>query len=208
MFDFSKREQILLGLLLILIISVVGISYYAFFRKPPEVAFKLEEEPAVPVTATVRPSKEIVVHVVGAVKHPGVYTLEEGKRVKDAIEIAGGELPDADLLRLNLAQKLHDEDKLYVPRLGETPDESETESSSYGATIGIGVNSKDDEKIDINKASEIELTQLPGIGPVTAQKIIDYRKENGSFKSIDDIKNVSGIGDKKFEQIKDKVKIR
>ena len=82
MFDFSKREQILLGLLLILIISVVGISYYAFFRKPPEVAFKLEEEPAVPVTATVRPSKEIVVHVVGLLNIP-VYILlkkEKGKR--------------------------------------------------------------------------------------------------------------------------------
>jgi competence protein ComEA len=72
----------------------------------------------------------------------------------------------------------------------------------------VGVSSKSDGKIDINTAGETELTQLPGIGSVTAQKILDYRKANGSFKTIDDIKNVSGIGDKKFEQIKDKIKVR
>lgn len=204
MFDFSKREKILLGLLLALIISVGCVTYYAFFRKQPEIAFKLQEEPAIPVTAPVAEPEKIVIHVAGAVKNPGVYTLEEGKRVKDAIEIAGGSLPEADLLRLNLAQKIHDEDKLYVPQIGETPDESE--STSYGVTVGEGL--KDDGKIDINTAGEAELTQLPGIGPVTAQKIIDYRAANGSFKSIDDIKNVSGIGDKKFEQIKDKIKVR
>jgi len=205
-FDFSKREKILLGLLLALIISVVSITYYAFFRKSPEIAFKLQDEPAIPVTAPVMEVEKIVVHVAGAVKNPGVYTLEEGKRVKDAIEIAGGHLPEADLLRLNLAQKLHDEDKLYVPKIGETPDQAESESTSYGATVGVS--SKDDGKIDINTASEAELTQLPGIGSVTAQKIMDYRKANGLFKTIDDIKNVSGIGDKKFEQIKDKIKVR
>jgi len=205
MFDFSKREKILLGLLLVLIISVVTISYYAFFRKEPEVAFKLQEEPAIPVTAPVQTQK-IVVHVAGAVKNPGVYTLEEGQRVKDAIEVAGGPLPEADLLRLNLAQKLQDEDKLYVPKIGETPEQPEQENISYGATVGIVT--KNDGKININTADETELIKLPGIGPATAQKIIDYRKTNGSFKSIEEIKNVSGIGDKKFEQIKDKIKVK
>ena len=171
MFDFSRREKILLGLLLVLIISVGSIVYYTFFRKQPEIAFKLQEEPAIPVTAPVMETEKIVVHVAGAVKNPGVYTLEEGKRVKDAIEIAGGHLPEADLLRLNLAQKVHDEDKLYVPKIGETSEQSESENSSYGATVGVS--SKNDGKIDINTAGEAELTQLPGIGPVTAQKIMD-----------------------------------
>jgi competence protein ComEA len=206
MFDFSKREKVLLGLLLVLIISIGTITYYAFFKKSPEIAFKLQEEPAIPVTAPVMEAEKIVVHVAGAVKNPGVYTLEQGKRVKDAIEVAGGHLPEADILRLNLAQKLHDEDKLYVPKIGETPEQSEPESPSYGATVGVS--SKSDGKIDINTAGETELTQLPGIGPVTAQKIIEYRKNNGLFKTIEDIKNVSGIGDKKFEQIKDKIKVR
>ncbi|NLZ53900.1 MAG: competence protein ComEA [Thermoanaerobacteraceae bacterium] len=206
MFDFSKREKILLGLLLVLIISVISISYYAFFKEEPEIAFKLQEEPVIPVTAPIQAQK-IVVHVAGAVKNPGVYTLEEGQRVKDAIEIAGGPLPEADLLKLNLAQKIHDEDKLYVPKIGETAEKSEQENaSSYGATVGISSNN--DGKININTADETELIKLPGVGPATAQKIIDYRTTNGSFKSIEDIKKVSGIGDKKFEQIKDKIKVR
>lgn len=206
MFDFSKREKILLGLLLILTISTISISYYAFFKKEPEIAFKLEDTPAVPVTAPVAEAEKIVVHVAGAVKNPGVYILEEGQRVKDAIDIAGGPLPEADLLRLNLAQKIHDEDKLYVPKIGETPEQSEQENDLYGATVGIS--SKNDGKVNINTADETELTKLPGIGPATAQKIIDYRTTNGSFKSIEDIKKVSGIGDKKFEQLKDKIKVK
>jgi len=205
MFDFSKREKILLGLLLVLIISVISISYYAFFRKEPEIAFKLQDEPAIPVAASKVEAEKIVVHVAGAVKNPGVYTIDEGKRVKDAIEIAGGPLPEADLLKLNLAQKIHDEDKLYVPKVGETPEQLE-ENVSYGATVGIS--SKNDGKVNINTADETELTKLPGVGPATAQKIIDYRTTNGSFKSIEDIKNISGIGDKKFEQLKDKIKVK
>jgi len=206
MFDFSKREKILLGLLLVLIISVISISYYAFFRKEPEIAFKLQDVPAIPVSASKVETEKIVVHVAGAVKNPGVYTLEEGKRVKDAIEVAGGALPEADLLRLNLAQKIHDEDKLYVPKIGETPEQLEQANESYGATVGIS--SKSDGKVNINTADETELIQLPGIGPATAQKIIDYRTTNGFFKSIEDIKKVSGIGDKKFEQLKDKIRVK
>ncbi|HHY41852.1 MAG TPA: competence protein ComEA [Thermoanaerobacterales bacterium] len=206
MFDFSKREKILLGLLLVLIISVISISYYAFFRKEPEIAFKLQDVPAIPVSASKVETEKIVVHVAGAVKNPGVYTLEVGKRVKDAIEVAGGALPEADLLRLNLAQKLQDEDKLYVPKIGETPEQFEQANETYGATVGIS--SKSDGKVNINTADESELIKLPGIGPATAQKIIDYRTANGFFKSIEDIKKVSGIGDKKFEQLKDKIRVK
>ena len=206
MFDFSKREKILLGLLLLLTISTVSVSYYAFFKKEPDIAFKLQDEPAVLVTAPAYEAEKIVIHIAGAVKNPGVYTLEEGQRVKDAIEIAGGPLPEADLLRLNLAQKIHDEDKLYVPKIGESPEQSEQEDELYGSTVGII--SKNDGKVNINTANETELTTLPGIGPATAQKIIDYRTTSGPFKSIEEIKNVSGIGDKKFEQLKDKIKVK
>ena len=118
MFDFSKREKILLGILLVLFISIGAITYYAFFRESPEIAFKLQEEPAIPVTAPVVETEKIVIHVAGAVKPRSIY-LGRRKRVKDAIEVAGGHLPEADILRLNLAQKLHDEDKLYVPKIGK-----------------------------------------------------------------------------------------
>jgi competence protein ComEA len=210
MYNFSKREQILLGILLALVIFSGAMAYYAFFKEEPDVAFKLEDGPAVPVSAPAAQEepKNIMVYVTGAVKNPGVYTLEEGQRVKDAIEAAGGSIPEADLLRLNLAQKLRDEDKLYVPRVGEFPEGQEQgggDTGMVGATVGI--NASSDDKININTADLAELDTLPGIGPTTAQKIIDYRTQNGPFKAIEEIKNVSGIGDKKFEEIKDKIKV-
>lgn len=208
MFNFSDREKILLGLLLAIIIFCSGLIYYAFFERKADVAFKLEEGPAVPVSTQVvqEKPKDIVVYVTGAVKNPGVYNLKEGERVKDAIDMAGGSLPEADLLRLNLAQKLHDEDKLYVPKVGEIPDNELVQGSS-AAGGSAGISSSGGGKININTADLSTLDTLPGIGPATAQKIIDYRNQNGPFTSIEDIKNVSGIGDKKFEQIKDKIKV-
>jgi competence protein ComEA len=209
MYNFSDREKILLGLLLAIIIISGGLIYYAFSEKKADVAFKLQEGPAVPVAAPVaqEQTKKMVVYVTGAVKNPGVYTLEDGMRVKDAIDLAGGILPEADLLRLNLAKKLHDEDKLYVPKIGEVSSEQPGQESLIVADGTGGIISYSDGKININTASLSELDTLPGIGPTTAQKIIDYRTQNGPFKSIEDIKNVSGIGEKKFEQIKDKIKV-
>lgn len=202
MLDFSKREKLLISFLLILILTTSILTYIVFFHKKPEIAFKIDEAPAIPVTSPVETEK-IIIHVVGAVKNPGVYSLDEGKRVKDAIDIAGGPLTDADLFRLNLAQKLQDEDKLYVPKVGETPSEDSLDGDEM-----IGLSFPDDGKININKADSANLIQLPGVGPATAQKILDYRSKNGPFKNIEDIKNVSGIGEKKFEQIKDKIKVK
>jgi len=209
MFNFSSREKILVGLLLVIVVVSGGLIYYAFNQQKADVAFKLEEGPAVPVTAPPAQAqpKKIVVYVTGAVKNPGVYTLEDGLRVKDAIDMAGGTLPEADLLRLNLAQKLNDEDKLYVPKIGEVPDGQPGQENPAGVGGTVGISSPSDGKININNASISDLDTLPGIGPATAQKIIDYRTQNGPFKSIDDIKNVSGIGDKKFEEIKDKISV-
>ncbi|MDI3480459.1 MAG: competence protein ComEA [Tepidanaerobacteraceae bacterium] len=209
MLNLSNREKILLGLLLATVIICSGLVYYAFYERNDDVAFKLQEDPAIPVAVPVtqEPAKKVVVYVTGAVKNPGVYTLDDGMRVKDAIDLAGGALPEADLLCLNLAQKLHDEDKLYVPKIGETISESEGKQSATGISTKVGVASLSDGKININTAGITELDTLPGIGPTTAQKIIDYRTQNGPFESIDEIKNVSGIGEKKFDQIKDKIKV-
>ncbi|MCR4431437.1 MAG: helix-hairpin-helix domain-containing protein [Tepidanaerobacteraceae bacterium] len=203
MFNLSSREKILLGFVLAIAIISGGLVYYAFYERNDNVAFRLQEAPAIPVTAPASQEqpKKVVVYVTGAVRNPGVYTLEDGMRVKDAIDLAGGPLPEADLLRINLAQKLHDEDKLYIPEIGEIMGESTLQQNS------AGIASSGDGKININTAGLSELDALPGIGPATAQKIIDYRTQNGPFKSIDDIKNVSGIGDKKFEQLKDKIKV-
>lgn len=146
--------------------------------------------------------KEIYVDVGGAVKNPGVYGFKQGERVIDAINKAGGLEDDADTSTINMAKKLTDEEKVYIPKKGETPPQVVSGTSSSNSGV-LPTNAK----ININTASLQELDSLPGIGPVTAQRIIDYRNQNGPFKSIEEIKNVSRIGDKIFEQIKDKITI-
>jgi competence protein ComEA len=143
-----------------------------------------------------------MVHISGQVYKPGLVELESGSRVVDAVNKAGGLKEDADLDRINLAKKLADEEKIYVPKVGENTDNVSDISIAEGSDIGDNT----DGKIDINNATKEELISLPGIGEVIADRIIDYRKNN-RFKTIEDIKNVSGIGSKKYEGIKDLIKV-
>ena len=140
-------------------------------------------------------SEEIMVHISGAVNSPGILRLDSSKRVVDAIDLAGGARDDADLDRVNLAARLHDEEKIYIPKVGEVQENMTTLVSSPSSSGPAS-------KININSADLSELTKIPGVGEKTAQKILDYRANN-SFSSIEDIKNVPGIGDKKFESMKD-----
>lgn len=140
-------------------------------------------------------TEEIMVHISGAVNSPGILRLDSSKRVIDALDLAGGARDDADLDRVNLAARLHDEEKIYIPKVGEVGDNITTLVSSPSS-------SGPSSKININSADLSELTKIPGVGEKTAQKILDYRANN-SFSSIEDIKNVPGIGDKKFESMKD-----
>ncbi|OFO62867.1 competence protein ComEA [Peptoniphilus sp. HMSC075B08] len=140
-------------------------------------------------------SEEIMVHISGAVNSPGILRLDSSKRVVDALDLAGGARDDADLDRVNLAAKLHDEEKIYIPKVGEVQENMTTLVSSPSSSGPAS-------KININSADLSELTKIPGVGEKTAQKILDYRANN-SFSSIGDIKNVPGIGDKKFESMKD-----
>lgn len=139
--------------------------------------------------------KEIMVHISGAVNKPGILKLDSNKRVVDALDLAGGARDDADLDKINLAAKLHDEEKIYIPKIGEV-------QSNISSLASSPSSSASSSKININSADLNELTKIPGVGEKTAQKILDYRANN-SFSSIEDIKNVPGIGDKKFESMKD-----
>ena len=139
--------------------------------------------------------EEITIHIIGEVKYPGIVILKSGQRIVDAIEAAGGETEEADLNKLNLAQILNDGDKIYVPNKTD-------EIEDYKDTTG------ESSTVNLNTATLEELTSLPGIGESTAQKIIDYRRQNGKFKAIEDLKNVSGIGESKFDNIKDKITVR
>ncbi len=137
------------------------------------------------------------VYVSGAVTSPGVYTLPPRSLVDDAVRAAGGAAADADLERINLAQEVRDQQQVQVPRKGE-PGQLPIAGTVSGSGTDAGV-----VRININTATVAELDQLPKIGPVTAQRIIDYRTKNGPFKKIEDLKNVSGIGDATFEALKD-----
>lgn len=151
--------------------------------------------------------KEIVVHVTGEVKKEGVVYLEEGSRVVDAIKKAGGETKEADLSQINLAYVLQDGEKIYIPNKNEKISQNIEDTMGGNSNITDKKEEKEEEKININTSSEEELDQLPGIGPATARKIIDYRNEHGKFGKIEDIKNVKGIGDAKYNDIKDSITV-
>ena len=142
--------------------------------------------------------EKIKVHVAGAVVTEGLVELEEGARVEDAIKGAGGTTINANIKDINLAQKLQDGQKIYIPKQDEEEKYKIENNNENISNVG---------KININTATQTELELLTGIGPSMAGKIISYRNKNGKFKSIDEIKEVSGIGEAKFEMIKEEITI-
>ena len=160
----------------------------------PEPAPFAESDPA---------ARDIRVQVSGAVRLPGVYAMEDGDRVIDAIAAAGGVAPSADLSAINLARRVQDEAHYYVPFIGQTPPPSPAASSeTFPETARPSSRADPNSLIDLNTASEQELESLPGIGPVLAARIIAHREANGPFRSVDDVENVPGIGPKTLESIR------
>lgn len=140
----------------------------------------------------------ITVDVKGAVKTPGIYDLPVGSRINDAVQKAGGLTDNADSKSINLAQKISDEALVYVPTKGEDTSQATQSNTS---------NSKENKKVNLNKASLEELKQVKGLGAKRAQDIIDHRDSNGKFKSVDELKKVSGIGTKTIEKLKEYVTV-
>lgn len=151
----------------------------------------------------------VIVHIAGAVKSPGIVKLKEGSRVEDAIKEAGGLLDDADISNINLAYIVEDGTKIKIPSSSEKDETNEINSENYITdSIGNDIQNTGKRKvININTASQTDFETLEGIGSSLANKIIEYRNKNGKFKSIDDLKNISGIGESKFEKIKDYIKV-
>lgn len=146
--------------------------------------------------------KEIIIHITGAVESEGIVKIKEGDRIKDAIEAAGGLAIDANLKEVNLAYKLKDGQKVYIPRTTDTEEEI-TINNENGETVIVDQGIQETTTmVNINTATEEQLRTLPGVGEETARKIIEYRQLNGRFVAIQDIKNVTGIGEAKFENIK------
>lgn len=154
--------------------------------------------------------KDVTCDISGAIKNQGVYTLKNGARLNELIEIAGGLATNAQLKNVNRALILKDQDKIYIPHVGEKFSKtdivsSEEENSTTSADISNAQSNS--PKININTADSAELQKLNGIGEKKAQQIISYRQKNGQFKQIEDLKQVSGIGDKTFETLKSQLEI-
>lgn len=208
-FKFLKKDN-LPYIIIIFLILIIGYQYYDSHEDNDAKEFlkintsgvidsdkkSLESSSSeLAIEKAPEEKEEIMVHISGAVNKPGILRLDSSKRLVDALDLAGGARNDADLDRVNLAARLHDEEKIYIPKVGEV----QNNISSLGSSPS---SSDTSSKININSADLSELTKIPGVGEKTAQKIIDYRANN-SFSSIEDIKNVPGIGDKKFESMKD-----
>ena len=141
---------------------------------------------------------QIYVDIGGQVKNPGVYTVKEGTRVFEVIEKAGGLTEDAFIEQINQAEAVTDGQKIVIPSSEDVQQSLMPQTASGKDSSGL---------VNINSADSQTLQEIPGVGPATAEKIIAYRTENGRFSSIEDLKNVSGIGDKTFEKMKDKITV-
>ena len=166
----------------------------ALAQPPANVAPDVTAPPPEPTT--------IIVHIVGAVHSPGVYEVPYGSRVNDVLRLAGGHTDEADLSLINLAAFVQDAMQIRIPAIGDEPQEVVTggQPGQPGTT--------EDGRININLASLTELQTLPGIGPVISQNIVNFREANGGFNSIEELLDVSGIGEVTFERLRDNVTVR
>ena len=174
------------------VLALLGqrLAHAGAASKPEVVAAELEPVAEAPARSV------LVVHVVGEVRRPGLYRLRDGARIADAVHRAGGALRDADLAAVNLAAPLVDGIQVFVPsRVGAGPAGGAT-SAGGGAAGSL---------VSLSSATVDELDELPGVGPITAQKIIDYRTEHGPFASVDDLDAVPGIGPTRIEQLRELV---
>ncbi|CAH0347076.1 helix-hairpin-helix domain-containing protein [Bacillus sp. CECT 9360] len=175
----------------------------SFFQEEKQPTFAAEEEgpqaPAETKTPTV-----VKVDVKGAVKSPGVFTAKSGERVIDLVAKAGNFTENADKNKVNLAQLVEDQMVIYVPEVGEDAVSSGVPAEGNA----VGSQGAEGDKINLNTAAEADLDTLPGIGPAKATAIIEYREKSGPFQAIEDLKNISGIGDKTFEKLQDSITVK
>lgn len=194
----SRGELIGLVALLAVTLGGAGLWYVRSLPRPVEVAAAPSGGTAsAPASASPSPELVVLVDVAGWVRRPGVYEFTEGARVIDAIDAAGGARSGAVLEALNLAAPLTDGIQILVPREGQ---EGVAPAPVTGGAVGGGL-------VNVNSAIATELEELPGIGEVIAQRIIDYRTENGPFATVDELLDVSGIGDAILESIRELVTV-
>ncbi len=219
--DFNKKNKILL---MVIVAIVAIISYYFIFDRKEEWLNNQEQNLEIKEEIKtndqiennsneqqLEKNENIIVHVSGAVNKEGIVELKNNSRIIDAIDKAGGLKDEADITNINLAYIIEDGMKIHIPSKEEKEStiivESNTDSEIVKQNNWIKSDNNKKSKININTATKTDLETLPGIGESTALKIIEYRKEKGKFKLIEDIKQVNGIGENKFNKIKELITV-
>lgn len=191
---FTRRQALVGALALALLLVLAGRFIVQSEAHPPQSPAETLVVAEVGEAAPAPKPSQIVVHVVGAVRNPGLYRLDEGGRVADAVALAGGAGEKADLAAVNLAATLVDGTQVIVPRVGAS-------GMAGAAAPPVGASGP----LRLNTATAEQLDALPGVGPVTAQRILQYREQNGPFRSVDDLDAVPGIGPARLEQLRELV---
>ncbi len=225
--NFNRNQLIaaysIVALALVGVIVLVAKSgaFHASSEAPKFADVSVTEPSPLP-SASQAASTKLCIHVAGKVKKPGVYELDLGKRVVDAIKIAGGACANADIESVNLAEKLADGEQVYIAPKGQipppvrslvrgAPSGTSTASTAKVSAVPAGNREESGPKkltapgqgtVNINTAGLADLQRLSGVGPSTAQRILDYRNQNGRFKSVDELDEVKGIGPSKIEKLR------
>lgn len=225
--DFEKVKEFILEKKQYFIIGVVVLGLIFFFKKEDTkqnenaslLPKKTEQSSSSSFSTSnqsssaqsVSQSKTVTCDISGAVKHQGVYTLKNGARIQELIEAAGGAKQNAQLKAVNRAVMLKDQDKIHIPYKGEKVENASNSSSTGAGTTTTNESTSSEsgqnngEKVNLNTASAADLQKLNGIGQKKAEQIIAYREQNGQFKKIEDLMQVSGIGEKTFAALKDQL---
>lgn len=213
--NLNKKQKT--TILIIAIIVAIGMIYFIYNKNQIRSDINLESEILISNTSENKTNVEIqedlvIIHITGSVKNPGIVKLKYGSRIEDAIEAAGGLTENADITNVNLAYVLDDGVKIRIPSITDEKngdeqilEEGSGENIIEETNMTLGASTKE---VNINKATETELQSLPGIGASLASRIIEYRNQNGKFSKIEDIKNVNGIGDSKYDNIKDFITVK
>lgn len=205
----NKKQKIIIIIIATLMLLFIGFYIINKANTVEYIELETEENEVIEnsiINEEIIEKQEIIIHVTGAVRKQGIVQVEEGARISDVIDAADGVTNEADLNKINLAYIVKDGQKIYVPYLND-----ETNIEYFTQEAGENVIEEKNEKtvkVNINTANQTELETLSGIGPSTALKIINYRETNGDFEKTEDIKNVPGIGDAKYESLKESICVK
>ncbi len=204
MFNLSRQEKIVFLFIISVILIAFGWKLCSREKNTITIVPANEISESSPLAAEKSADKEIcIIHISGAVHQPGVYQLDKGKRIIDAVKIAGGEMEKANLNAVNLAAHLYDGQKIVIPFIPQNNEDTPIESALSYEGSQPDTYSSNNSLLNLNAATSHQLETLPGIGPVLAERILEHRKNHGLFRHSEEIMSVPGIGEKKFEGIKE-----